>query len=130
MEPGGPLQRILVVDDDQVITDLLSETLRAQRFQVDVARTTEEALPLILFHDYSGILLDLVLPDVNGLTLYRQIARRRPALAPRVIFVTGALEGGEAGRFVRLVNNRVLMKPFDPGDVIDAVLSVVRRPEQ
>ena len=130
MDPGAPRQRILVVDDDEASADLLSETLRSQRFHVDVARTTEEALPLILFHDYSGILLDLVLPDVNGLSLYRQIARRRPGLAARVIFVTGALQGGDAGRFMRLVNNRVLMKPFDPGDVIDAVLSVVGHPEQ
>lgn len=124
MDHGATGQRILVVDDDEVIAELLSETLRSQRFLVDVARTTEEALPLIMFHDYSGILLDLVLPDVNGLSLYRQIARRRPGLAARVIFVTGALQGGEAGRFVRLVSNRVLMKPFDPGDVIDAVQSV------
>jgi DNA-binding response OmpR family regulator len=130
MDRSTPQQRILVVDDDEAIADLLSETLRSQRFQVDVARTTEEALPLILFHDYSGILLDLVLPDVNGLSLYRQITRRRPGLAARVIFVTGALQGGDAGRFMRLVNNRVLMKPFDPGDVIDAVLSVVGHPEQ
>lgn len=129
MASGDSRPRILVVDDDEATTELLRETLGAQRFRVDVARTTEEALPLILFHDYGGILLDLVLPDVNGLTLYRQIARRRPALAPRVIFVTGALGGGEAGRLVRLVDNRILMKPFDPDDVIDAVRSVVSGPE-
>jgi DNA-binding response OmpR family regulator len=117
-------QRILVVDDDEAIAELLAETLAAEHYRVDVAGSCEDALPLILFNDYDGILLDLVLPDSNGLSLYRQIVRRRPSLAPRVIFVTGALEGGEAGRFIRLVANRVLLKPFDPADAAQAVREV------
>jgi len=114
-------QRILAVDDDEVVLDLLTQTLTEQRYHVDVAMTSEDALPQILFHDYTGILIDLVLPDSNGLALYRQIARRRPALASRVIFVTGALDTAEAVRFVKLVNAPVLRKPFDPGDLISAV---------
>ncbi len=120
--------RILAVDDDQMILDLLAETLRAQRYRVDVARTSEDALPQILFHDYSGILLDLVLPDTNGLALYRQIVRRRPALGPRVIFVTGALEKSEAARIVRLVGAPVLRKPFDLDDLIARVRGVAGAP--
>src|SRR5207245_1660838 len=107
---------------------LLAETLQGQRYHVDVARTSEDALPQILFHDYSGILLDLVLPDTNGLTLYRQIMRRRPALGPRVIFVTGALERSEAAKFVRLVRAPVLRKPFDLRDLIATVRSVAATP--
>ncbi|HEX9427012.1 MAG TPA: response regulator [Candidatus Polarisedimenticolia bacterium] len=113
--------RILAVDDDELILDLLSQTLASQRYHVDVARTCEDALPKILFNDYSGILLDLVLPDSNGLGLFRQIARRRPAMRSRVAFLTGALDTGEAVRFVRLVNVPVLRKPFDLGDLISTV---------
>lgn len=116
-----PQRRILAVDDDDVILDLLSQTLTSQHYLVDVARTCEDALPKILFNDYSGILLDLVLPDSNGLGLYRQIARRRPALRSRVAFVTGALDTGEAVRFVRLVHAPLLRKPFDLGDLINTV---------
>lgn len=114
-------QRILAVDDDETILDLLSQALAGERYQVDVARTCEDALPQILFHDYSGLLIDLVLPDANGLSLYRQIARRRPALRGRVIFVTGALSGREAARLVRLAKNPVLMKPFDLGELVGMV---------
>ncbi len=116
-----PALRILAVDDDEVILDLLSQTLTSQRYLVDVARTCEDALPKILFNDYSGILIDLVLPDSNGLGLFRQIARRRPALRSRVAFVTGALDTGEAVRFVRLVHAPLLRKPFDLGDLINTV---------
>jgi DNA-binding response OmpR family regulator len=118
---GVANRRVLAVDDDETILDLLAQTLETQRYDVDVARTCEDALPQVLFRDYSVILIDLILPDTNGLSLYRQITRRRPSLRSRVIFVTGALDTGEAVRFVRLVNAPILRKPFDLGDLIATV---------
>jgi DNA-binding response OmpR family regulator len=116
--------RVLAVDDDETILSLMVETLSSQHYEVDVARSCEDALPLIMFRDYCGIILDIVLPDANGMSLFRQIARRRPALSPRVIFVTGAMDHGEARRFVKLIDNRVLLKPFRLGDLIAAVRQV------
>ena len=113
--------RVLAVDDDETILELMSTALTGQQFHVDVARTCEDALPMILFRDYCGIILDLILPDANGLSLFRQIARRRPALRQRVIFVTGAMDRQEANRFVKLINNRVLLKPFRLNDLVAAV---------
>jgi len=113
--------RILAVDDDEVILELMAETLRGQRYQVDVATSCQDALPLLMFRDYCGIILDLVLPDANGLSLYRQIARRKPSLRPRVIFVTGAMDKREARRFVKLLDNPVLLKPFRLNDLVEAV---------
>jgi DNA-binding response OmpR family regulator len=113
--------RILAVDDDEVILELMAETLRGQRYHVDVATSCQDALPLLMFRDYCGIILDLVLPDANGLSLYRQIARRKPSLRPRVIFVTGAMDKREARRFVKLLDNPVLLKPFRLNDLVEAV---------
>lgn len=121
VEPAG--QRILVVDDDEAMLDVMSQALRARSFLVDAARTCEDALPLALSEDYRGILLDLILPDANGLSLYRTIARRRPALGRRVIFVTGRLDCDEVKRFVGLVGNRLILKPFD----LNALVATVRR---
>lgn len=114
-------QRLLAIDDDENFLELMAQTLRLERYRVDLARSCEDALPQLLFNDYSGILLDLILPDVNGLSLYRQIARRRPGLVSRVIFVTGALDRGEIRRFARLVDNRILLKPFRLEDMVTAV---------
>ncbi|HZN01947.1 MAG TPA: response regulator [Candidatus Polarisedimenticolia bacterium] len=113
--------RILAVDDDEVILELMAETLRGQRYQVDVATSCQDALPLLMFRDYCGVILDLVLPDANGLSLYRQIARRKPMMRPRVIFVTGAMDKREARRFVKLLDNPVLLKPFRLDDLVEAV---------
>ncbi|HEU4401951.1 MAG TPA: response regulator [Candidatus Polarisedimenticolia bacterium] len=123
-------RRILVVDDEEVILDLVSDALQARRYQVDLARSCKEALPQILFRDYSGIVLDIALPDSNGLFLYRQIVRRRPALGARVVFVTGALEKAAAKLFARLAHRRVLLKPFDLDELIEAIGDVTGPPVQ
>ena len=113
--------RILAVDDDEIILELMAETLRGQKYHVDVATSCQDALPLLMFRDYCGVILDLVLPDANGLSLYRQIARRKPLMRQRVIFVTGAMDKREARRFVKLLDNKVLLKPFRLTDLVEAV---------
>jgi len=113
--------RILAVDDDEIILELMAETLRGQKYHVDVATSCQDALPLLMFRDYCGVILDLVLPDANGLSLYRQIARRKPLMKQRVIFVTGAMDKREARRFVKLLDNKVLLKPFRLNDLVEAI---------
>jgi DNA-binding response OmpR family regulator len=123
--PGD--RRILVVDDDQPILDLMTQVLGLNSFRVETARTVEEALPLALSGRHHGILIDVILPDANGLVLYRKINREDPSLGSRVIFVTGMLDRGEVERFRRLVGNRLLLKPFDLNDLLEAVRGVARR---
>jgi DNA-binding response OmpR family regulator len=113
--------RILAVDDDEALLELMSSALVDHDYEVDVARRCKDAMSMIMFRDYCGVLLDLILPDANGLSLFRQIARRRPALRPRVIFVTGAMDRREADRFVSLIHNKVLLKPFRLEDLVAAV---------
>lgn len=119
--------RILAVDDDETVLDLIVSALSGLRYEVDVARTCKDALPLILFRDYCSVILDLILPDANGLSLFRHIARRRPGMRSRVIFVTGAMERDEARRFVKLIDTRLLLKPFRLDDLIAAVQQVDSR---
>lgn len=117
-------RRILVVDDDAAMLDVMSRTLSLNSYEVDTARTVEEALPLALTGRHHGILLDLILPDANGLFLYRKLAREDPSLSSRVIFVTGMLDRTEVRRFRKLVHNRLLLKPFDLYDLLKAVKDV------
>ena len=120
-------RRILAVEDDDLMLEYLSSALDAERFTVDSAPTCEEAMRRVLFHDYSVILMDLILPDGNGLQLFRQIARRRPAIRSRIIFVTGALSRREARRFSKLVDNPLILKPFRLEDLITAVRRIESR---
>jgi two-component system OmpR family response regulator len=119
-------RRILAVEDDDLMLELLSGVLGAERYTVDAAQTCEEALRYALFRDYATILLDLILPDGNGLHLFRQISRRRPAFRERVIFVTGALSRREAHRLSKLVDNPLILKPFRLEDLVSIVQRVAR----
>ncbi len=120
-------RRILAVEDDDLMLEYLSSALGAERYAVDTAPTCEEALRQVLFRDYATILMDLILPDGNGLQLFRQISRRRPSFRPRIIFVTGALSRREARRLTRLVDNPLILKPFRLDELIAAVQRIARR---
>jgi len=119
--------RILAIEDDDLMLEYLSSALDSERFTVDTAPSCEEALRQILFRDYAIILMDLILPDGNGLQLFRQIARRRPSFRERIIFITGALSRREARRFAKLVDNPLILKPFRLEDLVAAVRSIAAR---
>jgi two-component system OmpR family response regulator len=121
VEPMGP--RILVVDDDESVQELVTQTLESAGFRTGIAGSMQDAQERALDEDYSGMVLDLILPDSNGLTLYRRLQRLRPQLAPRTVFITGMLDDEEIGRFVKRVGNPLLVKPFD----LDALVQAVRR---
>ena len=101
-----PDTRLLLIDDHQIYLDGLSLTLQnlCQGITLDHARTTNEAVEQVARHTYDLILLDLHLPDGNGLDLLDKLHQRDP-LTP-IAILTGsnnpsdmdaALEGGAAG---------------------------------
>ena len=88
---------------------------------VDHAGDGEEALARVRQKTYDVIICDLKMPRVDGMTLYRAIAATTPALARRVIFVTGDVAGTDAERFLEDSGCRWLAKPFRLGDLLRAV---------
>ncbi|MDY6938482.1 MAG: response regulator, partial [Cyanobacteriota bacterium] len=65
--------RILFVEDDHRLCALLVPTLLEQRYTVDVARHPQKALTLLANAAYDLLLLDVVLPEIDGITLCRQL---------------------------------------------------------
>ena len=94
--------KILLVEDDRIITELLVEALNAQNYDIDVAHNGLEALKLIDTVDYDLLLLDLTIPEVDGLTLCRRLrgeGYRRPVimLTARYNTLQDIVNGLEAG---------------------------------
>lgn len=125
-DPVGP--RILVVDDDDGVLDLVSQTLEGSGFRVGTATTVGEAQDRALDEEYGALVLDVILPDANGLTLYRRLQRLRPLLPPRTVFITGMLDDDEIHRFLRRVGNPLLVKPFDLDELVDTLRRLVSTP--
>ncbi|MBI2188610.1 MAG: response regulator [Acidobacteria bacterium] len=112
---------VLLVEDERALAAAVSDALTDAGLEVDHAADGEEALARIRQKTYDAIICDLKMPRVDGRTLYRAIAAATPALARRVIFVTGDVAGTDAERFLEDSGCRWLAKPFRLGDLLRAI---------
>jgi excisionase family DNA binding protein len=106
--PGRP--RVLVVDDEATIRDLLSKTLALAEYDVDLAPDGRTALERLRLIPYDLLITDLKMPGIDGLTVVRE-ARRLKADIP-VIIITGFSTEASAIEAVNLGVSGYLTKPF------------------
>jgi len=120
----GP--RVLVVDDDALLRDLVARAVRHQRYcQVDTVSDGHAALERVRTHVYDLILSDLRMPEMDGPTFYRRMQVEHPDLVARIVFMTSHVD--HYAQFIRDVGARVLRKPFAKED-LDAILTHVMGP--
>jgi excisionase family DNA binding protein len=108
--PSGGRPRVLVVDDESTIRDLLSKTLALAEYDVDMAPDGRTALDRLRVIPYDLLITDLKMPGVDGLTVIRE-ARRLKADLP-VIIITGFSNEASAIEAVNLGVSGYLTKPF------------------
>jgi CheY-like chemotaxis protein len=119
------MKRILVVDDDDHLRELLSITLSEGDHTVDTASDGLEALALLNQHRYDVILSDLRMPGLDGPALYEALRTMRHTTAqPRVIFMTGHAAGEKYSAFLQGNTEPILQKPFSL-DVVRRVVAVL-----
>lgn len=102
--------RVLVVDDEEGIRDLLSKTLALAEYQVDTAGDGREAMSRLRAQTYDLLITDLKMPGMDGLTLVREARRLFPTL-PLVIITAYSTEA-TAIESVNLGVSGYLTKPF------------------
>ena len=110
--------RVLVVEDEPALAQAVAEALADAGFNVDRASDGEEGLTRLTEANYDLIVCDLKMPRIDGMQFYRAMAAATPALARRVIFVTGDVAGTDAERFLEETGCRWLSKPFRLGDLL------------
>ena len=118
-------ERILVVDDEADIVELLREVLEADGYVVDAAPDAGEALRLIRQNLYDAALLDFNLPDMDGVMLHHQIRRIDSDLASCTIFMSGLLQSEDNLGYYLSQSGGFLAKPFDIADVQRRLLLVL-----
>lgn len=109
--------RILVVDDEPLVTMLIAETLTLEGHDVDTAKDGQEALEKVSACAYDAILSDLRMPVLDGVGLYRGLDQQHPGLLRRIAFVSGTTEPVEYASFLEETGVPVLHKPFDIEDL-------------
>jgi CheY-like chemotaxis protein len=111
-------RRLLVVDDDPGVRELLSEVLTGAGYQVETAFDSIDALDRLAAGRYDGLVLDLVLPEVDGLALYDRVLETTPSLKDRVVFISGEAREHQLHRVTRRTGAGVLRKPFNILDLM------------
>jgi two-component system cell cycle sensor histidine kinase/response regulator CckA len=111
--------RFLVVDDEPRLTNVLEDLL--SEHQVTTSNSGRAALALLATHSYDVVLCDLVMPELTGMDVYDEVARRDPALASRIVFMTGGAFTERARDFLAHHDNLVLHKPFALDDLQDII---------
>ncbi|MEK7798972.1 MAG: ATP-binding protein [Acidobacteriota bacterium] len=111
---GGPARplRLLVVDDEMILVELLTEFLKMNGHTVDAARHGQAALKLATANDYDVILSDLKMPGLDGQGFYDRLLKVKPRMARRFIFTTGDLANPKTQAFFHSTGCPYLCKPF------------------
>ena len=112
--------RLLVVDDDAGITTLLVALFSRQGFLIETASNGEEAIEKLRSIEFSAILLDLMLPRMNGFEVIREMKSFAPVLLERTVVVTAASDA-TLRDFDHSEVHALIRKPFELDELVGAV---------
>jgi two-component system, cell cycle sensor histidine kinase and response regulator CckA len=117
-------RRILIVDDERAIRELLENMLRRRQYDVVAALAPGAALPWIAEpeHDVDLLITDISMPDINGRDLAERLRQRHPTLP--VIFISGYADV-QSARLPASERERFLAKPFKLADLFAAIESLL-----
>ncbi|WP_299088267.1 response regulator transcription factor [uncultured Metabacillus sp.] len=119
--------RILVVDDEDRIRRLLRMYLERENYVIDEAENGDEALELGLNNEYDLIMLDIMMPGIDGIEVCKQLREKK---ATPIIMLTA--KGEEANRVqgFEVGTDDYIVKPFSPREVVLRVKALLRRSSQ
>lgn len=125
MLPVPERHSVLVVEDDQAVRLSLRVAFEMQGFRVEEAATGSAGLERVTLQPPDVVILDLMLPDVDGIELFRRLRRQQADLP--VVMLTA--RGDEVDRIVglELGADDYVPKPFSPRELIARVRAVLRR---
>jgi CheY-like chemotaxis protein len=111
------LYRILIVDDDAVIRDLLSELLQSPRRSIEVRDTPRAALEFLQHNPIDLAFVDLVMPGMNGTELAKKIKERCPQA--HIVICTGHLTNASVTEAHAIPVDHLMEKPLDLGELLE-----------
>ena len=104
--------RILVIDDERAVRELISDALKIEGHDVHTAENGREGLDLIGASRFDLVFCDLRMPEMDGPQLYEEIQRDYPQVLKRIVFVTAQAASADYGPFLRTTGIPVIEKPF------------------
>ncbi|HUR79199.1 MAG TPA: response regulator [Thermoanaerobaculia bacterium] len=119
MSEQHPKKKVLVVDDDDSIRMMVERVLKREHFEVESARDGHEAIEKLSGNDYATVLLDLMMPRIDGHGVLRFLEQNAEA-PPKVIVMTANPADASVTASAPPVF-RILSKPFDISQLVSHV---------
>ncbi|KRM75421.1 response regulator transcription factor [Secundilactobacillus collinoides] len=119
------MQKILVVDDEPAIVTLLSYNLTQANYDVESATNGNDALALATSQSFDAILLDLMLPGMDGVEVTRKLRQER--IATPIIMITAKTDEFDKVFGLEIGADDYITKPFSPREVVARLKAVLRR---
>lgn len=113
--------KVLVVDDEPIITDLISKTLEKEGYQVTACHSAEEGLEKVRSNMPDLILLDIGMPDVDGYEFCGRLQKDEKFAKIPVIFLSGKSAEEDGGRSFELGAATYIRKPFSNASLTEVV---------
>jgi len=112
-------ERVLLVDDEEIMCDVLSALLKAEGYSIDLARNGAQALEMVREKDYGVALLDLMMPEMDGLQVLEELNKLESRPAAIVLTAYGTIE--KAIKATRLGAFDFITKPFKNDEILVAI---------
>jgi two-component system copper resistance phosphate regulon response regulator CusR len=119
------MTRICVVEDEEKVSSFIKKGLTEHSYEVDIADTGEGALEMIGSQLYSLIILDVMLPDISGIEVCRQLRRQQPQLPVIMLSALGTIDDRVNG--LHSGADDYLVKPFHFSELLARIEALLRR---
>ena len=117
--------RILIVEDERMINDIIARTLRKENYSVDSCFDGEEALDYIFSTEYDVLILDIMLPKLDGFEVLKRI--RNKGIQTPVLFLTARESVQDRVKGLDYGADDYLVKPFDFEELLARIRVILRK---
>ena len=122
-------KKILIVDDEPNIVVPLEFLMQENRYETRVAENGEDALELISSWRPDLVLLDIMLPGMDGYEVCRKIRENPDVKGTRIVFLSAMAHSVDIAKGMELAADEYIIKPFAVSDVVDRVRELLEKAE-
>lgn len=120
--------RILIIEDEHRIANAIKEGLEQERYAVDIAFDGQEGFDLATLEDYDLIILDLMLPKMDGLTICRELRKAKNHTPILILTAKGQISDKVNG--LDMGADDYMTKPFSFEELLARIRAIIRRPKK
>ncbi len=125
---GGEPNKVLVIDDDEMVCTIVRKVLEAEMFSVDVSLSARDALARLPETRYNAILCDMWMPGMTGKDFYHQVKKQFPEYQSRIIFLTGDIASEATWDFIEQKRLPYVLKPVNIPELRRKLQEVIGEP--